>query len=76
MHIKIRSITEEYRFKNFFFARVSLVPLSIHPRSRRCAEQMGQGEGRWSRPLNTAFERSDLTEKFQFRDSHTEAETK
>ena len=58
------------------FARFSLVALSIHPRSRRGAERTGQGEGRWSRPPKTALERSDLTEKFQFRESHTEAETR
>ena len=56
------------------FARFSLVSLSIHPRSLQ--ERIGQGEGRWSRPAKTTLERSDLTEKFQFRESHTEAETK
>ena len=29
-----------------------------------------------SRPPKTALERRDLTEKFQFRESHAEAETK
>ena len=37
---------------------------------------MSQGEARCSLPLTTALERSDLTEKFLFRGSHTEAETK
>ena len=58
------------------FARLSLVSLNIHPRSRRGVERIGQGEGRWSRPPKTALERRDLTEKFQFGKSHTEAETK
>ena len=35
-----------------------------------------QGKGRWSRPPKTALERSDFSEKFQFRESDTEAETK
>ena len=55
------------------FARFSLVSISIHPRSRRGAERIRQGEGRRSRPSDTALERSDLSEKFQFRESHTEA---
>ena len=63
-------------FKIHFFARFSLISLSIHPRSRRGAERLRQGEGRWSRPQKTALERSDFTEKFQFRASHTKAETK
>ena len=45
------------------FARFSLVSLSIHPRSRRGAERIRQGEGRWSRPPKTALERSDFTDK-------------
>ena len=47
-----------------------------HSRSRPGAERIRQGEGRWSRPPKTALKRSGLTEKFQFRESHTEAETK
>ena len=59
------------------FAHFSLLSLSLHPCSRRGAERIRQGEGRWSRPPKTAHERSDLTEKFQSRESHTtEAETK
>ena len=42
-------------FKIHFFARFSLVSLSIHPRSRRGAERIGQGEGRWSHPPKTAL---------------------
>ena len=53
-------------FKIHFFARFSLVSHGIHPRSRRGAERIRQGEGRWSRPPKTALEQSDLTEKFQF----------
>ena len=33
-------------FKLHFFARFSLVSLSIHPHSRRGAERIRQGEGR------------------------------
>ena len=62
-------------FKIQKFEPFSLVSLSIHPCSRRGAERIRQGEGRWSRPPQTALERSDLTEKFQFQASHTEAET-
>ena len=36
---------------------------------------MRQGQGRWSRLSKTVLKRSDLTEKFQFRAFHTEAET-
>ena len=57
------------------FERFSLVSLSIHPRSRRGAKPIRQGEGRCSRPPEMALERSDFTEKFRFRASHTEAET-
>ena len=74
-HIKIRRITGEYCSRKRI-VRFSLVSLSIHPRSLRGAERIRQGERRWSRPPKTALERSDLTEKFQFRASHTEAETK
>ena len=63
-------------FKIQFYAHFSLVSLSVHPRSRGGAERIRQGEGRWSRPPKTALERSDLTEKFQYRESHTEAKTK
>ena len=63
-------------FKIQKIAHFSLVSLSIHPRSRRGAERTRQGEGCLSRPLKTALERSDSTEKFQFRESHTQAETK
>ena len=63
-------------FKIQIFERFSLVSLSIHPRSRRGAERITQGEGRWSHPPKTALERSDLTEQLQLRASHTDAETK
>ena len=43
----------------------------------RCAtKKKAEGEGRLSRPLKTALERSDSTEKFPFQESHTEAGTK
>ena len=70
---KLRRIAGEYRSK-YKFARFSFVLLSIHPRSRRCAERIGQGEGRWSRPTKTTLERIDLTGKVQFQESHTETE--
>ena len=63
--------------KKTIFGHFSLVSLiSPHPRSCRGAERIRQGEGRCSRPSKTALERSDLTEKFQFREPRTEAETK
>ena len=62
--------------KNTFFSNFSRFSLSPHTRSRRGANRIRQGEGCWSRPSKTALERSDLTEKFQFREPHTEAETK
>ena len=62
--------------KIHFFGHFSLGFLSPHPRPRRGAERTRQGEGRWSRPSKTALDRSDFTEKFQVRESHTEAETK
>ena len=64
-------------FKIHFLARFSLVSLSIHPRSRRGAEGIRQGEGGWSRPPKTALERGDLTDKSQLRESYNnEVETK
>ena len=63
-------------FKIQNFAHFSLVSLNVYPRSRRGAEGVRQGDGRWSRPPKTTLERSDSTEKFQFRESHTEADTK
>ena len=57
------------------FCNVSLVSLSVYPRSRRGAEWIRQGKVRWSLLPKTALERSDLTEKFQFLEFHTEAET-
>ena len=60
-------------FKLQTFAHFSLDSLTLHPRSRRGAERIRQGKGRAS---ETALERSDLTEKFRFSESHTKAETK
>ena len=56
--------------------KYSLVSLSVYLRPRRGAERIRQGEGRWNLPPKTALERSDLTEKFRFRESDTEAQTK
>ena len=52
-----------YRPKCTFFSYFALFSLSSHPRSRRGAKRIRQGERRWSRPPKTALERSDLTEK-------------
>ena len=52
----------EYRPKYKNKAHFSLVSISVYPRSRRGAERIRQGEGRWSRPPKTALERSYLTE--------------
>ena len=49
----------KYKIKKGHFLIVSL---SIFPRSRRGAERIRQGEGRWSRPPKTKLERSYLTE--------------
>ena len=69
-------MTGEYRSKHKKTSHFTRVALILHPRSRRGSERIRQGEGRWSRPPKTALERSDVTEKFQFRESHTKAETK
>ena len=74
--VKIQPKAREYLLNIQPFCNFSLVSFSPHPRSRRGAEQIRQGEGRWSRPPKTALERSHLTEKFPFREYHTEAETK
>ena len=66
----------ESTVQNTKIAHFSLVSLSPHPRSRRGAERIKEDEERWSRPSETALERSDLTEKSPFRESHTKAETK
>ena len=73
--VKIQPKAREYLFKIRHFNNFPLVSLSPHPGSRRGAERVRQGEARWIRLPKTALERSDLTEKFQFRESHTEAET-
>ena len=74
--VKIQPKARDYLLKIHHFCSFSLVSLSPNPRSRRGSERIRQDEGRWSRPPKTALERSDLTEKFQFRESHTEAETR
>ena len=74
-YIKIRRITGEYRSKNKFCPL--LVCLAQHPSAftLRCGTDKA-GRGALEPPPKTALERSDFTEKFQFRESHTEAETK
>ena len=60
--VKIQPKFRDYLLIVQYFCSFSLVSLSIHPCSRRGAERIRQGEGRWSRPLKTALEQSDLTE--------------
>ena len=74
-YIKIKTMPLEERSKLKKTAHFSLVSLSPRPRARRGAARIRQGEGHWSRPPKTALEQSDLTEKLQFRESHTEPET-
>ena len=69
---KLESTVKNTKFR----ALLAFVSLSLHLRSPRRAERIRQGKGRRSRRPKTALERSDLTENFQFRESHTEAETK
>ena len=73
--VKIQPKARYFLVKIQHCSNFSLVSLSPHPRSCRGAEPIRQSEERWSRPPKTAIERSDLAEKFQFRESHTEAET-
>ena len=75
-YVKMQPKVRDYLIKIQNFSNFSLVSLSLHPRSRRGAERIRQGKGRWSRPPKTALERSDLSGKFQFRESRTEVETK
>ena len=56
--IKIQPNFPEFLLDMQYFCNFSLVSLGIRPRSRRCAERTRQGEGRWSRPLKAALERS------------------
>ena len=44
---------QDYFLKVQYFCNSSLVSQSIHPRSRRGAQRMTKGEGRWSRPPKT-----------------------
>ena len=74
--VKTQLKAREYLFKIQHFSNFMLVSLSRHPRSCRSGEPIRQGGGHWSRPPKPALERSDLTEKFQFWESHTEAEAK
>ena len=74
--VKIQLKSQDYLIQIQYFCNFSFVSLSIHPPSRQGAERITQGQGRWSRPLKTALERRDWTEKFQFRASRTEAGTK
>ena len=72
--VKVQPKPRDYLLKIQQVCNFSLVSLSIYPRSRQGVERIGQGEGRWSLPPKTALERSELTEKFQFREPHTDAE--
>ena len=48
---------------------------SVYPSSYRGVEMIRQGEEHWSHLPKTELERNDLTEKFQSRESHTDAGT-
>ena len=74
--VKIQPKARDYLFKIQHFRNFLLVSLSPHPRSHRGAERIWQGKGCCGRRPKSALEGSDWTEKFQFRESHTEAETK
>ena len=50
---KIQPKSQDYLLKIQDFCNLSLVSLSIHPRSRRGAQRIRKGEGRWSRPPKT-----------------------
>ena len=51
--VKIQPKSQDYLIKIQYFCNISLVSLSIHPRSRRGAQRIKKGEGRWSRPPKT-----------------------
>ena len=75
MYAKIQEKLGRIRPKIQKIAHFSLVSLSPRTRSRPDAERIRHGEGRLSRPPKTALERSYFDREFQFRESHTEAET-
>ena len=51
--VKIQLKSQDHLLKIQKICNFSLVPLSIHPRSRRGAQRIRKGEGRWSRPAKT-----------------------
>ena len=51
--VKTQPKSQDYLLKIQYFFNFSLVSLSIHPRSRRGAQRIRKGEGRWSRPPKT-----------------------
>ena len=60
--IKIQPKFPEFFLHMRYFGNFSLVSLGIGPRLRRRAERIRHSDGRSSRPLKTALERSYLTE--------------
>ena len=62
-------------FKIQYFARFSLVSLSIHPSSRRGAERIRLGRGALEPPPKDGAGTKPFDPEFQFRESHAEAET-
>lgn len=59
--VKIQSKAREYHQKVQHCSDESLAPPSLQTLPRLGAERKRQGEGSWSRPSNTALERSDFT---------------
>ena len=51
--VKIQPTSQDYLLKIQHFCNFSLLSLSIHPRSRRGAQRIRRGEGRWSHPPKT-----------------------
>ena len=52
-YYKIQPKSQDYLLKIQYFCNFSLVSLSIHPRSRRDAQRIRKGKGRWSRAPKT-----------------------
>ena len=73
--VTIRTTAREYHQKYHCFCHLSLASLSPPTRSRFGTQRIKQGEERWSRASRAALEPSDVTEKFEVQQCHTEADT-
>ena len=73
---KIQRKYQESLLDMQYFCNFSLVSLDIRLRSRRGAERVRQGEGRFEPPPEYDARTKLFDREFQFRESHTEAETK